>query len=662
MTLRIASPACRLVRWPTLLPFLVLASLSSLHGLCLSDDLTIASSTFDTDADGWTFVGNGTGLSWQSTGGNPGGHISIQDPGPGDQLFWAAPPKFLGDRSAALGGYLLFDLSASVPSSPVFREQIRLRGGGLVLSAFVDNIVPAVFPQWSSFRCIRLDTSTPWLLPSANRASEAQIASVLGSLLAIEIRADFDPGAETTRLDNVLLVAGHPITILHSFDSSLQGWTAVGDPAAVTWVSSGGNPGGHVIATDARQGQYIYWASPASFVDAMRYGYGGRLTFDLSQSNPPDADIGPEDIILYGTTHGVTRSLRLSVSPEPEQYTSWSRYVVHLNECEPWRLNGGPIATAAEIRLVLDGLEIMFIKAEFHNNGAETDRLDNVGFAPPCSQAIRAGLDDAFQAPSEAASPSVHLSAALTMPGLSFDLIPGAGTTSPNRQLAHTFTGLPASLDAAILLLDLRAGSDGAPGGEADDRIRLGFADAGGFSEYWSAHIGGGNPTPGLLQGAWASGRDVVLGLDLSRLPLAGGGALDLVAELEARGFLDVIVEDDTGADYLRLSHAPCTPHVLQVEPTPCSCAGVRLTVGPNPATTSARFELAIPRPTNARLTIYDLMGRRVVTLFDGPGMGPMDVTWSLLDARGVRVATGVYLAVVEVGRERLVKRVAVVR
>jgi hypothetical protein len=65
----------------------------------------------------------------------------------------------------------------------------------------------------------------------------------------------------------------------------------------------------------------------------------------------------------------------------------------------------------------------------------------------------------------------------------------------------------------------------------------------------------------------------------------------------------------------------------------------------PNPARTSARLELTLAEPGSARVEVFDLAGRRVRSLADGPfaaGTTPLD--WDLADGSGRRVAAGVYL------------------
>ena len=65
----------------------------------------------------------------------------------------------------------------------------------------------------------------------------------------------------------------------------------------------------------------------------------------------------------------------------------------------------------------------------------------------------------------------------------------------------------------------------------------------------------------------------------------------------------------------------------------------------PNPARASARLLLVLAGPATVRVEVFDLSGRKVRTLADGPfvsGATPLD--WDLTDGEGRRVAAGVYL------------------
>lgn len=71
-----------------------------LVGVCLTQDVrgdVIASSTFDTDADGWTFLS--VGHTWEATGGNPGGYIRYDDNKGGNSAI-TAPAEYLGNWTA----------------------------------------------------------------------------------------------------------------------------------------------------------------------------------------------------------------------------------------------------------------------------------------------------------------------------------------------------------------------------------------------------------------------------------------------------------------------------------------------------------------------------------------------------------------------------------
>ena len=83
----------------------------------------------------------------------------------------------------------------------------------------------------------------------------------------------------------------------------------------------------------------------------------------------------------------------------------------------------------------------------------------------------------------------------------------------------------------------------------------------------------------------------------------------------------------------------------------------------PNPfnAHTEIRFDLAAAG--TIELTIYDAQGRRVRTLESGEwAAGPHRSIWDGTDSAGRTVASGVYYASLETGRERLVQRMVLVK
>jgi len=113
--------------------------------------------------------------------------------------------------------------------------------------------------------------------------------------------------------------------------------------------------------------------------------------------------------------------------------------------------------------------------------------------------------------------------------------------------------------------------------------------------------------------------------------------------------------------------------HQVTIETLPSPVSGVATPVAghlalapacPNPARQSTRLAFALPVPGGATLTIFDLAGRRVRTLADGPRpAGPASVTWDLRGDDGRAVSAGLYLArLSRDGRPAGTQRVVVLR
>jgi hypothetical protein len=83
----------------------------------------------------------------------------------------------------------------------------------------------------------------------------------------------------------------------------------------------------------------------------------------------------------------------------------------------------------------------------------------------------------------------------------------------------------------------------------------------------------------------------------------------------------------------------------------------------PNPFNPSTRLRFALAVAGHARLTIYDLAGRRVAVLVDGHRhAGRHHVTWEGRDQAGRHVASGVYFYRLEAGSYRETRRMVLVR
>lgn len=83
----------------------------------------------------------------------------------------------------------------------------------------------------------------------------------------------------------------------------------------------------------------------------------------------------------------------------------------------------------------------------------------------------------------------------------------------------------------------------------------------------------------------------------------------------------------------------------------------------PNPTQGSAAFRFALPTASEAELTVYDLRGRKVRTVYEGwtPSNGAI-ATWDGRDGAGRRVAQGLYLARLTYPGRMVTQRVMVLR
>jgi hypothetical protein len=164
-------------------------------------------STFDTDTEGWTAQGDVVGtINWLATGGNPGGHVAIDDQAAGGVTYFVAPAAFLGDKSVALGSDLRFDLmqvytgSASQFDDP----DVILQGGGLTL--VYDTPVNPANGAWTSYQVPLV--AGDWRLNTLGgvAATPLQLEATLSNLTALKIRAEYRSGADVGHLDNVTLI------------------------------------------------------------------------------------------------------------------------------------------------------------------------------------------------------------------------------------------------------------------------------------------------------------------------------------------------------------------------------------------------------------------------------------------------------------------------
>jgi hypothetical protein len=163
---------------------------------------------FTDSAQGW-IVGGDTRPAdaiFSSTGGHPGGCITGVDEALGETWYFVAPATVLQQLPKAVNGTISYSIKQS----------------GSMISLFADDIVivsPAGrlsyrFPtspgtDWTDFR-VQLSATVGWTWNWNRRATQAQIAQVLGAPTLLEIRGEFVTGDDTGSLDNFALTAAGP--------------------------------------------------------------------------------------------------------------------------------------------------------------------------------------------------------------------------------------------------------------------------------------------------------------------------------------------------------------------------------------------------------------------------------------------------------------------
>jgi len=168
-------------------------------------------STFDTDADGWTFLNGATPLTvnHNGTNGNPGGYVAVNySSNTGSNQYWVAPAKFLGSqvlRSMEMN--LRFDLQQSqAGTNSNANGDVRIESSSIRL-VYSLPVKPAVAPGWSSYS-LKLDETQGWRLNNTTGAfaTRTQIIAVLSNITAIEIRGTYATNATySSGIDNVVL-------------------------------------------------------------------------------------------------------------------------------------------------------------------------------------------------------------------------------------------------------------------------------------------------------------------------------------------------------------------------------------------------------------------------------------------------------------------------
>lgn len=83
----------------------------------------------------------------------------------------------------------------------------------------------------------------------------------------------------------------------------------------------------------------------------------------------------------------------------------------------------------------------------------------------------------------------------------------------------------------------------------------------------------------------------------------------------------------------------------------------------PNPFNPETVISFALPDARNVRLEVFDLLGRKVVTLFEGPMIpGAHQVRWDGYNQLGAPAASGIYLYRLQAGAQQIQKKMVLLR
>jgi YD repeat-containing protein len=179
--------------------------------------VSVVDDSFDEGNGGWvSFQNSGEPVTFQASGGNPGGHVLLADA----TLEWAylqAPARYL--ETDAYGGELSFDLLA-VTGDPgtlpfVYEVKVGLQGAGLTLinakglptSSWVKYSFPLLeLSGWRIFTDLSQDYDD-----AAPAPTQEQMMAVMADLSGLYISADHTDGSgngsqiDETAVDNVRL-------------------------------------------------------------------------------------------------------------------------------------------------------------------------------------------------------------------------------------------------------------------------------------------------------------------------------------------------------------------------------------------------------------------------------------------------------------------------
>lgn len=298
---------------------------------------TLAESAFDAGTEGWQVIGDpeSPNPDWVAQGGNPGGFIETTDGFLGKFMYWVAPDKFLGSKSAAYNGALTFDLRQNVSGSRIDVAFVILSGGGITLRYF-----PPYPPSgdWTSYSVPLSEQG--WTKDGA-AASETDMRTVLSSISSLNIRAEYSDNLDIDDLDNVIMTEGSAVadTSVTSADSP--------DPAKsgseldyVVTINNAGPDDAHNVALTASlpDGVRLLGTEPVGVCSgdqtltcALGSLASGSTTHVTIEVEPNRHSVG---------AHVAAEFIVQADEQDPDQSNNSSSTLTLINECSDTQLSG----------------------------------------------------------------------------------------------------------------------------------------------------------------------------------------------------------------------------------------------------------------------------------------------------------------------------------
>jgi len=171
--------------------------------------------SFDTDAAGWHVVGvpdsgpydppiYSAPAQWDANSGNPGGCIWWHDTWTGS-TFFDAPADLVSNLADEYGAILSWDIRV-LQGGSFSTADVVLVSPSLVL---VNLNPPQANASWQTFT-VQFVTTAGWTkYPGSQTPTEAEFQSVLSTLTALRIRAEY-AAYNTAYLDNVVVTEAQP--------------------------------------------------------------------------------------------------------------------------------------------------------------------------------------------------------------------------------------------------------------------------------------------------------------------------------------------------------------------------------------------------------------------------------------------------------------------